>query len=65
MVDLVIDEEKERKDILKEYRQLVKMAAPRMKPGDDKRLRKAFEVAVDAHKLENLIYFILLLLLKL
>ncbi len=50
MVDLVIDEEKERKDILKEYRQLVKMAAPRMKPGDDKRLRKAFEVAVDAHK---------------
>lgn len=50
MVDLVIDEEKERKDILKEYRQLVRLATPRMKPGDDKRLRKAFEVAVDAHK---------------
>lgn len=50
MVELVIDEEKERKDILKEYRQLVKMASPRMKPGDDKRLRRAFEVAVEAHK---------------
>ncbi len=50
MVELVIDEEKERKDILKEYRQLVKMTSPRMKPGDDKRLRRAFEVAVEAHK---------------
>lgn len=50
MVELIIDEEKERKDILKEYRQLVKMATPRMKPGDNKRLRRAFEVAVEAHK---------------
>lgn len=50
MVELIIDEEKERKDILKEYRQLVKMASPRMKPGDNKRLRRAFEVAVEAHK---------------
>lgn len=50
MVELIIDEEKERKDILKEYRQLVKMTTPRMKPGDNKRLRRAFEVAVEAHK---------------
>ncbi|MCO5230474.1 MAG: bifunctional (p)ppGpp synthetase/guanosine-3',5'-bis(diphosphate) 3'-pyrophosphohydrolase [Chitinophagales bacterium] len=50
MVDLVIDEEKERALIIKEYRQLVKMVKPRMKSGDDKRLRRAFEVAVDAHK---------------
>ena len=50
MVVLDIDPEKERRDILKEYRQLVKLASPRMKPGDDKRLRRAFEIAVDAHK---------------
>jgi GTP diphosphokinase / guanosine-3',5'-bis(diphosphate) 3'-diphosphatase len=50
MVVLDIDPDKERKDILKEYRQLVKLASPRMKPGDDKRLRRAFEIAVDAHK---------------
>jgi len=50
MVHVEIDEEKERKEILKEYRQLVKMTSSRMKPGDDKRLRRAFEIAVDAHK---------------
>jgi GTP diphosphokinase / guanosine-3',5'-bis(diphosphate) 3'-diphosphatase len=50
METLSIDEEKEKKEILKHYRQLVKLVAQRMKPGDDKRLRRAFEVAVDAHK---------------
>lgn len=47
---LEIDEEKERKDILKEYRQLIKLASSRMKPGDDKRIRHAFEMALEAHK---------------
>src|SRR5690606_5102315 len=50
MVDVTIDEEKERKEILKHYRQLVKLVAHRMKPGDDKRLRRAFEIAVEAHR---------------
>lgn len=50
MVVLTIDADKERRDILKEYRQLVRLASPRMKPGDDKRLRRAFEIAVDAHR---------------
>jgi GTP pyrophosphokinase len=50
MVVLTIDADKERRDILKEYRQLVRLASPRMKPGDDRRLRRAFEIAVDAHR---------------
>lgn len=50
MVVLTIDADRERRDILKEYRQLVRLASPRMKPGDDKRLRRAFEIAVDAHR---------------
>jgi GTP pyrophosphokinase len=50
MDTIIIDEEKEKKEILKHYRQLVKLVAHRMKPGDDKRLRRAFEIAVDAHK---------------
>ncbi len=50
MVEFVIDEEKERKDILKEYRQLVRMVSPKMSSGDRKRLRRAFEIAAEAHK---------------
>lgn len=42
--------EKERKEILKDYRQLLRLVRPRMQEGDDVRLRHAFEVAVNAHR---------------
>jgi guanosine-3',5'-bis(diphosphate) 3'-pyrophosphohydrolase len=42
--------EEEKKDISKAYRQLMSLVKPRLKPGDDKRIRLAFELAVDAHK---------------
>ncbi len=45
-----IDVEAEKQAILKDYRQLLRFARPRMKKGDDKRIRHAFELAVDAHK---------------
>ncbi|HTO16181.1 MAG TPA: RelA/SpoT family protein [Edaphocola sp.] len=46
-----IDEEQERKAILREYRALLKALKDRIKTNDRKRLlRKAFEMAVDAHK---------------
>ncbi|MCB9033898.1 MAG: bifunctional (p)ppGpp synthetase/guanosine-3',5'-bis(diphosphate) 3'-pyrophosphohydrolase [Chitinophagales bacterium] len=50
---LVIDEEKERKEIIKDYRQLLRLARPRMQKGDDKRIRHAFEMAVEAHKTQR------------
>jgi guanosine-3',5'-bis(diphosphate) 3'-pyrophosphohydrolase len=45
-----VDIEAEKQAILKDYRQLLRLAQPRMKKGDDKRIRHAFELAVDAHK---------------
>lgn len=45
-----IDIAAEKQAILKDYRQLLRLANPRMKKGDDKRIRHAFELAVDAHK---------------
>src|SRR5687768_4240543 len=45
-----IDEEKERLEIIKDYRQLVRLVKPQMQPGDMERVRRAFEMAVDAHK---------------
>ncbi len=42
--------EAEKQAILKDYRQLLRLARPRMHKGDDKRIRHAFEMAVDAHK---------------
>lgn len=45
-----VDVEAEKQAILKDYRQLLRLARPRMKKGDDKRIRHAFEIAVDAHK---------------
>ena len=50
MVEIEIDKEKEKKDILGSYRQLVKIMKPRMKSGDEKRLNRAFEIATEAHK---------------
>ena len=45
-----IDEEQEKKFILREYRALLKALKERIKKGDRKLLRRAFELAADAHK---------------
>ncbi|HQO30778.1 MAG TPA: RelA/SpoT family protein [Chitinophagales bacterium] len=45
-----INVEAEKQAILKDYRQLLRIARPRMHKGDDKRIRHAFELALDAHK---------------
>lgn len=45
-----INVEEEKKAILKDYRQLLRVAQPRMEKGDNKRLRLAFEMATDAHR---------------
>lgn len=45
-----IDEEQEKKFILREYRALLKALKERIKKGDRKLLRRAFEMAADAHK---------------
>lgn len=46
----VIDLEKENKEILREYRKLLRHAKPMLKDGDAKRIKKAFNTAVEAHK---------------
>jgi guanosine-3',5'-bis(diphosphate) 3'-pyrophosphohydrolase len=45
-----IDLEAERKEILNRYKQLIKACKRRLEKGDKEMLRKAFEVAVEAHK---------------
>jgi len=45
-----IDEEKEKLEILNKYRSLLRLSKNIREPGDDKIIRKAFEVAVNAHK---------------
>ncbi len=45
-----IDEEQEKKLILREYRALLRGVKSHMKRGDKKLLRRAFEIAADAHK---------------
>ncbi len=45
-----IDIEAERKEILKRYRQLIKACKRRLEKGDKEIIRKAFGVAVEAHK---------------
>lgn len=42
--------EEERKEILKRYRRLLRMAKPLLKPGDAKLIKKAFNVSSEAHK---------------
>ena len=46
----VIDLEQERKEILKRYRGLLKACKRRMEKGDKTLIRKAFNVALEAHK---------------
>lgn len=45
-----IDEEQEKKIILREYRALLRALKQRIKKGDKKIIRRAFELAADAHK---------------
>jgi GTP diphosphokinase / guanosine-3',5'-bis(diphosphate) 3'-diphosphatase len=45
-----LNEEQEKKLILREYRALLRGLKSRIKPGDRKIIRQAFEIAVDAHK---------------
>lgn len=44
------DTEKENKEIVKAYRNLIKACKRQLEPHDRKQIRKAFEMAVDAHK---------------
>lgn len=45
-----LNEEQEKKLILREYRSLLRSLKTRIKPGDRKLIRHAFEMAADAHK---------------
>jgi len=45
-----LNEEQEKKLILREYRSLLRSLKTRIKPGDRKLIRTAFEIAADAHK---------------
>lgn len=45
-----LNEEQEKKLILREYRALLRSLKPKLKPGDKELLRVAFERAADAHK---------------
>jgi len=45
-----LNEEQEKKLILREYRSLMRSLKAKIKPGDKELLRKAFEMAVEAHK---------------
>jgi GTP diphosphokinase / guanosine-3',5'-bis(diphosphate) 3'-diphosphatase len=45
-----LNEEQEKKEILRHYKMLIRSLRPKLKPGDNKLLRKAFEMAADAHK---------------
>lgn len=43
-------EEEERKEILRQYRGLLKVLKSKMKPGDKELLRRGFEMAAEAHQ---------------
>ena len=45
-----LNEEEEKKEILRHYRALLRVLKQKMKPGDKILLRNAFEMAVEAHK---------------
>ena len=45
-----LDEEQERKEILRHYRALLRALKTKLKPGDKEMIRTAFEMAVEAHK---------------
>ena len=45
-----LSEEEEKKEILRQYRALLKVLKSKLKPGDKMMLRNAFEIAAEAHK---------------
>jgi GTP diphosphokinase / guanosine-3',5'-bis(diphosphate) 3'-diphosphatase len=45
-----LNEEEEKKEILRQYRGLLRELKPKLKPGDKELLRHAFEMAAEAHK---------------
>ena len=45
-----LNEEQERKEILRQYRALLRALKSKLKPGDKEMIRTAFEMAVEAHK---------------
>jgi GTP pyrophosphokinase len=45
-----LTEEQEKKEIVRQYRALLRVLKPKLKPGDKELVRRAFEIAVDAHK---------------
>ncbi len=45
-----LSEEEEKKEILRQYRGLLKVLKQKLKPGDKELLRSAFEMAAEAHK---------------
>src|SRR3982750_1724000 len=45
-----LNEDQEKKLILREYRALLRSLKARIKPGDRRLIRQAFEMAADAHK---------------
>lgn len=45
-----LNEEEEKKVILREYRALLRALKVRIKKGDKDRIRRAFEISADAHK---------------
>ena len=49
-VEPVIDLEQEKKEILKRYRSLLKACKRRLEKGDKLLIRKAFDIALEAHK---------------
>lgn len=45
-----LNAEEEKKEILRHYRNLLRMLKPKLKPGDKETVRTAFEMAAEAHK---------------
>ena len=45
-----LNEEQERKEILRHYRALLRVLKTKLKPGDKEMIRTAFAMAVEAHK---------------
>jgi GTP pyrophosphokinase len=45
-----MNEEEEKKEILRKYRALLRALKPKLKPGSKKQIRVAFEMAAEAHK---------------
>src|SRR6187399_1243971 len=45
-----LNEEQEKKEILRQYRALLRVLKTKLKPGDKELVRNAFEMAADAHK---------------